>query len=178
MIDAEIHLLETVRDHLRDHLNIDVEVEPDENVPAIAGQEYMAVIPAGVNPGPRHNTSGGVWDLLIPFRVLLFQRITHQPRDRRRNVVMDRLKGLNARLGEATRCIDFSNAILAQATASIQHDKTVGQFVECPRFSAFDVPRTVSFEVYDARRDTLGDPIIAMRRGVRFDRTRFMEVRQ
>lgn len=180
MIAAENALLKSVRAILRETLRMtdtNCEIEPDDNIPAIAGDEYVAIVPGGMVPGPRHNSSGGIWDTLFSFRVVVYHRMAHIPRDRRRNVFLDRSTGLNARLNEAMAVLDFSNALIAEATAELNRNTPTGQFVEPARFASVDAqPRLITFETYDAERVNVNpvNPIVAMARGASFQGCRFI----
>lgn len=179
MINAEIPFLTTIRDMIRSGLPIaehHCQNEPDENVDAIAGDEHIIVIPNGITPGPRHNTSGGVWDLIFAARVVLFQKIANIPRDRRDNVFLNRLNGMDVRLGEIAELFDFSNPFLTNATTAANNDV---RFIEPLKFQSMDArPIMVNFEPYDAvnfPNPNTSNTILAMKRGINFGGCRAMK---
>jgi len=182
MLVAETALLVATRDRLRSQLAIlpeHCDVELDDQVPAIAAQTYYAVIGAGVTPGPRHLTSGGVTDVFLSIRVVVYQRIAEVARDRRRNVFIDLLTGLNAKLDAVVQQIDFSYELTAAAAALLTGTTAEGGEFPEPfrRFVPDSTPRMVARDPYDAAMMKGGDPIIAMTRGVTFSNCRFMKLR-
>lgn len=179
MIDAETSLVLAVRTRLQSVLAMTAQqcdIEPDEMVPAIAGAEYIAVLPAGVQAGPRHKSSGGVWDLYVSVRVVVFHRVAELPRDRRRSALLDRYRGLNSRLSEVVRAVDYVYAINDLATADVnQAGDERGEFVEPLKLAQTDPTiGMVSFDLYAAQQSQLGDPIVALKRGVLFTGSRFV----
>ncbi len=80
MLVAEACLLQAVRDKLITDLELKVEqceIELDNQVPAITHQDYYAVTAGGIRAGPRHKSSGGVYDVLIAARVTMYRRVAH-----------------------------------------------------------------------------------------------------
>ena len=72
-----------------------VEVEYDELAPATVGDLYIMVIPAGVEAGPAHNSSGGVIDKFYGVDVAMVLRAPKKPRDRRREYLTDFMERRN-----------------------------------------------------------------------------------
>lgn len=67
VLTAEKNLLLAVRNTLRTLLtltDVECEVELDEMAPATVGERYFAIMPGGYRPGPMHESSGGVRDLI------------------------------------------------------------------------------------------------------------------
>lgn len=183
MIDAETALLVAVRDRLRTELTLDAgecDVELDDEVPAIAGDRYVAVVPGGMVPGPRHNTSGGVWDMRLACRVTVFHRMRDVPRDRRRSVFLQRVSGINAELSGIISQVDFSYALLNAATVLLEGQADGGKFFEPLKFAMTDErPVPVFRDAFDAAGNTVtgADPVVAIKRGVRFAGARFLKTR-
>ena len=143
---AETALLVAVRNRLREvggFADDACAVEFDEMAPAKTGDVYLAVLPGGWSPGPRHNTSGGVNDLLYSVDVVVIRRIRQVPRDRLRNVFLDHLGGLNETIDIVYPIIDFSYPLLRAANTLIQsatgeNDGYDGGFIEPLKFSGVD----------------------------------------
>ena len=182
MLVAETALLVATRDRLRSVLALlpeHCDVELDDQVPAIAAKTYYAVIGAGLTPGPRHMTSGGVVDVYLSMRVVVYERITEVARDRRRNVFIDLLTGLNTKLDAIIDAIDFSYELTNNAALLLTETTAAGgEFPEPFRsFVPDSSPRMVYRDPYDAAQMKGGDPVIAMARGVTFSKCRFMKLR-
>lgn len=178
MVDAEVCVLEGVRDVLRRKLVLtdnQCDCEFDEQVPSIASNTYFAVIGAGCEPGPTHNPSGGVRDFLHSVQVLVIQRNV-VARDQRRSMFLDRLSGINSELGRVIQAIDWQHDLLSYINALLYRDNPTAQpFVEMLRFIRMDPkPRMVNSELYAGM--TAGGkgttPFIAMVRSVYFGRLR------
>ena len=158
MIEGEYYLLKTVRDQLRAKMNLtdhQCNCEPDENLPAMTGDMYIAVIPAGTMPGPRHNTSGGVQDSLHSVKVSVFQKLGNVPRDRVRDVFLDRFAGVNKLLANAIAIIDWNYELMLSAGAALQADNPAWQPFEEPlRVGSMDAnPRLVTSDTFDGMTD-------------------------
>lgn len=183
MLLAEVALLTAIRERLIAQMGFDsgeCDIELDDQVPAIAGAEYCAVIGAGTRAGPRHSSSGGVIDAVYSVRVVLYHRISHVARDKRRTTFVSLLSGLNARLDELIALIDFSYELLADASAILNETfESVGKFPEPFRtFTPDASPQAVYREPYAAANmPNEGDPIIALKRAVVFEGARFMNTR-
>lgn len=196
MLVAEACLLQAVRDKLVTDLGLRPEqcdVELDDQLPAIAPKDYYAVTAAGTRPGPRHKSSGGVFDVTIDVKVTLFRRITEVARDRRRNVFLDLLKGTCLSLDRIVRSLDYNYELLTSAQTLVQAivdadvgvpdaitANTSGQWPEPFRsFTPDSVPQMVYRDPYDAAQmaGAPADPIIALKRGVVFSGARYMQVR-
>lgn len=179
MIDAETCLLIAVRDRLRTRLELrdtECDVELDDQVPAVSGDLYITVTPAGGRAGPRHATSGGAIDVMFGCRVTVFQKMADVPRDRRRSVFLERARGVNKRLDAVMSAIDFSYDVTTAATALL----VAGQFVEPFKFTGLDDrPQPVVRDAYDAAGAITkgGDPVLAIKRGINFFGARFMKAR-
>ncbi len=184
MIDAETTLLEAVRDAVQAALSLQdrqCDVELDDIVPAIAGDLHVVIVPNGFGPGPRHMTSGTVIDQVVGCRVVVFQRMADVPRDRRRNVFLERTKGLNRLLNQVHAAIDFSYPVLDAANTSLGSAITEGEgFREPLKFAGVDPrPQTVMHDPYEAASNPRrgADPVLAIKRGINFSGARFLKVR-
>lgn len=122
------------------------EIEADEMAPATVGDLYVVVMPGGYRPGPRHNTSGGVWDLIYGIDVLVIKRVSHVPRDRTRNVMigsgyLGNLDSLNEEVDRVINALDFDLTYLVNRTANGLIEKETGStqgFVEPLKFTGVD----------------------------------------
>lgn len=178
MVDAEVCVLEGVRDVLRKKLSLadhQCDCEFDEQVPSIAADVYFAVIGAGVEPGPTHNPSGGVRDFLHSVQVLVIQR-KFVARDQRRSIFLQKLTGLNAELGRVIAAIDWQMDLLSYINALLYRDNpTAEPFIEMLRFTRMDPkPRMVNSELFAAANQggKGTTPYVAMTRSVYFGRLR------
>lgn len=183
MLVAETCLLLAVRNALRTAMSLadkQCDIELDDQVPALASDTYVTVVGAGTSPGERHSSSGGVWDMRMNVRVTVYSRMGEVARDRRRNLFIDRLTGLNKLVDTAISTIDYSYAVTAAAKVLLE-DTTAegGEYPEPFRSFTIDTnPRPV-YKDYDAApmSQQMADPVIALARGVTFQRARFMKER-
>lgn len=184
MIVAETCLLLAIRNTLRTAMSLPNEgcdINLDDNIPAIAGDRYVSVCGAGVSTGERHATSGGVWDLRFNVKVTVYHRMGEVARDRRRNVFIDRLTGLNTDVGLVISAIDFSYPLLAAAKTLLATTAAAGGEYPEP-FREFTVdanPRPIvqDLDVAQFPGQQVADPTIALARSVVFRRARFMKER-
>lgn len=155
---AETALLQAVQIVLRmpvdergaAYKNHECEIEADEMAKATVGDLYVAIMPGGRRPGPRHNTSGGVFDLVYGVDVLVVARTSNVPRDRYAETVA----ALNAEADRILGTIDFDFAYLVQRTANALIEKKTGStegFVEPLKFTGCDAkPRPANPELFGA----------------------------
>jgi hypothetical protein len=131
MLAAEKSLLIAVRDRLREQCGYSdrqCEVEYDEIVPAVGGDMYIVVAGGGWRPGPRHNTSGQVNDLIYAVDVCVVKRITSVPRDRRTAVYLRNLSALTEEVDKIYLALDWdyttimerANRIILEETGSVE----------------------------------------------------------
>lgn len=181
MLNAETYFLEAVRDVLRKKLSLgelQCDCEPDEQVPAIAGDMYFAVIPGGISPGPKQNTSGGVQDVIHSVQVAVISRMV-TARDRQRHMFLTRLKGVNNEVSRVLMALDWQNDVMSLANAKLYQDyPTAKPFIETLRLSRVDAkPRVVTGDIYGgghtAKEGTTD--YIAMMRSVYFGGMRRIE---
>lgn len=195
MLVAEACLLQAVRDRIRTQLALTDEqcdVELDDQIPAIAPNDYYAVTAAGIQAGRHHRPSGGVYDVTISVRVTLFRRVPHIARDRRRHVFLDLLTGIAGGLEQVIRALDHSYELIDAAKAietalaggpSPPAYITANSTAQWPEpFRAF-APDTAAKMVYRDPYEAAqtsgppGDPIVAISRGIVFRDARYMQVR-
>lgn len=193
MLVAEVCLLEAVRNKLIADLGLKLgqcEVELDNQVPAITAQDYYAITAGGIRPGPRHKSSGGVFDVEISVRVTLYRRVAEVARDRRRNVFMDLMKGTSVQLERVIRSLDYSYDLTTAALVLMQaviddggHPGVVanagGRWPEPFRTFSPDTSSRMVTSDYDPAQmaGAPADPIVAISRGVLFSGARYMQVR-
>lgn len=157
------------------------DIEADEMAPATVGDLYVAVTPGGWRPGPRHNSSGGVWDIVYGVDVLVIKRTGNVPRDRQREVLigseyLGNLESLNHDVDRVFSAIDFdlgytvnniANGLIEQKTGS-----TAG-FVEPLKFKGVDKkPRIANAELFGGTGGKAG-----LIRGIYFDGARRITTR-
>lgn len=197
MLVAETCLLLAMRSHLgtkleewRSNVNkslttkvpgpITVNIELDSQIPAIASDTYVAIVPSGAEPGPRHRSSGGVWDMVYKVRVDVYQRMAEVARDRNRDIFIDRLGALNGVLDAVIRYVNMNYELTNTTAAALILDTPAagGNYPEAFRTFTPDAhARTVFKDPYDAAdmQTAIGNPVIALARGVVFSGARFMK---
>lgn len=182
---SESALLRAVVTEIRAHnssatyLARQVEVEIDEFAPATVGDLYIMVIPAGVEAGPTHNTSGGVIDRLYGVDVAIVLRAPKKPRDRRREYLTD-FRGttsVGARFAQhelnIEEQIDFQNIVMTTANALILAETTSAEgFTETLKFAGVGPIREAPAEVFAGMP---GESAAALIRTIRFRGARRME---
>lgn len=113
------------------------QIEADEMAPAVVGDLYVVLMPGGFRPGPRHNTSGGVYDLIYGLDVLVARRTGNVPRDR----YLATLEALNAEVDRVITALDFdaTNQLLQVANRLIREKTgTQDSFIEPLKFAGVD----------------------------------------
>lgn len=183
MLIAETCLLLAVRNRLREGMPLNehqCDIEMDDQVPTLARELYVTVVGAGTMPGPWHKPSGGVWDLVFSVKVTVYQGASEVPKDRRRNLFIDRLDGLNQKLDQIIRLIDYDYRNLLDAAHVLIADTPAngGNYPEPFRtFTPDPTPRASLHDVYNASGGNGGDQVAALSRGVTFSGCRFMKAR-
>lgn len=184
MLIAEAALLRATRNYLRSQLALTAEecdIEFDGEVPAVAREWYYAIVPGGITLGPRHQSSGGVWDYKIAARVVLYRRIAGVARDRRSDILIDLQTEVASKLDEVIDKLDYSYPLLDAAAlllpGTLSED---GEFPEPFREVRPDLSTEMIYrDPYTAAQmeSKMGDPVLGVRRGVTFSGARFMKVR-
>lgn len=160
-----------------------IEVEIDEFAPATATDVFFMVIPGGIEPGPTHNTSGGVIDKLYGVDVAIALRAQAKPRDRRRELLTgfrgttDLSIGFELHQLNIELQIDFNYTLLATANAFITTEAPVGQrqgFQEPLKFAGAGPIREAPAELFAG---TSGESAAALIRTIRFRGARRIENR-
>lgn len=144
ILQGEAAILMAARDRLRGSIQNggagyderECDVELDEQVPAINGKRYMAVMPGGFSPGQYHNKSAGVFDLVYSLSVLVVLRINFAPRDKTRDIFLGNLGSFAI---ECDRCIEtldfkYETNMLANGTM-LANGGTGVEYVEPLKFS-------------------------------------------
>ncbi|MFN8742030.1 MAG: hypothetical protein ACK5YR_19050 [Pirellula sp.] len=182
MIDGEVALLEAVRDTIRGKLQlseVECDCEYDEQIPAIAKDRYVAVIPAGCDPGPNHQRAAGVHDSLHAVQVMVLIRSTAVPRDRRRSIFLNQLSGINQLLTQIIKVLDWQMDLFSLSNHYMEQQVPGSDpFTELLRLTRVDSkPRMVSTETYDSSKVSLNGttPYTAMARSAYFGRCRRMQ---
>jgi hypothetical protein len=174
MLEGETYVLEGVRDILRNKLGLaenQCECEFDEQVPTIADDIYLAVIGGGFDPGPTHNTSGGVHDVVHSVQVLVINRAV-AARDKRRSLFLERLTGINQQIANIISAIDWQLDVLSYVNHLLHGDFPNNQpFIHPLVLKRIDAkPRMVSNDIFAGTQ--IGGkgttPFIAMARSVYF----------
>ena len=182
---SESALLRAVVTEIRAHnssatyLARQVEYEIDELAPATVGGLYIMVIPAGVEAGPTHNTSGGVIDRVYGVDVAIALRAPKKPRDRRREYLTD-FRGTTS-IGShfarhefnITEQIDFQNIVMTTANALILAESGSSEgFIETLKFAGLGRIREAPAEVFAG---VPGESAAALIRTIRFRGARRIE---
>lgn len=184
MLVAETCLLLAIRARLQLRLALtdnDCNIVFEDALPATAPALFIAISGAAATTAERHVSSGEVTDMRFSARVTVYKRITDVPRDRRRNLFIDRLTGLHTTLDRVMAEIDNNNELMRAAELLLVDTPAEGgQFPEPFRDMQIDPnPRAAFADPYDAAKmdSANGDPILAICRGVTFTRARFTKGR-
>jgi hypothetical protein len=181
MIAGETYLLEAVREVLRIKLALPetaCDCEYDEQIPAIANDMYYAIINNGIEPGRTNGTAGGVCDVVHSVQVLVLNRKL-EARDKRRNLFMQRLVGLNAALDNVFLAIHRQVEITTLANALMfEDDPAAAPFQNTLFYANVDRrPKMVNSQTYGGK--AVGGPGttdgIAMARSIYFTGIRRMQ---
>jgi hypothetical protein len=183
MLNAEPFLSIAVALHVREALGADesqVNVEAiDDFVPQNAGEYYIAITPEGVTLGGSHRTSGGVFDLEFGCRITVYQRTRDVPRDMRRSVYLDQVRGINAKLDRIVNSIDWKPEVINTANLLLrEQDENALGFMNMLRLVSIDSkPRSVIGDTYGANiQSAVGsDNYVGLSRGVYFGGARRIE---
>ena len=167
---AENNLLLAVRNELRTagpYTPEQCEVEFDEQGPAIVGDTYIVVTTGGWQPGPRHQTCGGVSDLIYSVNVGVVKRAGATPRDRRRNIFFKNLASLTAEIDKIFTAVDFNYTVMNAANALILAETGSTYGFERPlTFQGMDrQPRPVPGEFFAG---TPGENVAGLMRTITF----------
>lgn len=137
-------------------------IEIGDMAPAVNGDLFVAVAPGGWRPGPRHNTSGGVNDLLFSVRLFVAKRIGNVARDRYFNT----LEALNTAIDKIFPTIDFNYTVLTAANALLADDPVAPSsegFVEPLRLIGdVSAPQIVGAEYFGGRVETQNAGLMRM----------------
>lgn len=157
---AEKCLLIAMRDRLRlpeadggaGYTPEQCDIELDEMAPAVAGDVYVVVIAGGWTPGPVHNTSGGVNDLIYSASVVVIRRIGNFARDRRRNIFLGNFGNLTDEMDKVYTAIDWSQSLLTAANQLVLNEVGSSEpFCTPLRFAGMDPrPRPAPAEIFGA----------------------------
>lgn len=162
MLSAEPCLLQAVQEAVQTALSLTADqctIEADEDfVPQQAGDTHVTITPASIRLGNTHQTSGTVRDFEYGCRVSIFLRSRAVPRDKRRTLYLDQLRGVNALLDKVVYAVDWkwgitlrANAILAQVAPS------AAPFIGYLRIAAIDSRvRGVAVDAYGAAAQMSG----------------------
>jgi len=149
---SETALLLATRNQIIKHCGYkehECDIELDETVPCIVGDVYCLVLPGVWRPGPRNNASGGVLDEEFDVSITVILRACKTPRDRRRNMLISNLDGLNVRLRDILSKVgNFSYELMNEANSLLPAGG--GTFVEPLRFRGMSRPMMVSGDVFKA----------------------------
>jgi len=185
MLDSEPLLVQAAVLHIRTALNCTVSQcnaeAVDDFVPQSSGDFYIAVTPEGIDPGPTHNTSGTVFDLVFGIRVTVYQRTRDVPRDARRSVYLDQVLGINARLEKIIRALDWKPEVTNTANLLIrEQNPTATGFMNHLRFRSIDRKlQSVIGDTYGAHVESaLGaDNYVGLKRSILFGGARRIETK-
>ena len=163
---ARKNLMLAVRDQLRREVPLadsECEIELDEGaLPATIGKVYVVVAPSGWQPGPCHNASGGVNDLLYGIKVMAIARRPEVPRDRRRDAItgsqfLDSLGSLDDLIDQIFETVDYRYDVINAANTAIQEEINSDEgFIEPLRFAGMEDPKPLSGESFGSRSPWAG----------------------
>lgn len=163
MLASEKNLVLAVRNILRTatgsggagYTNAQCDVEIGDMVPPIAGDLYVAVHPGGWTKGPRHNSSGGVFDFVYSVKVTVIRRITHVPKDKTRDVYLNNSVNLAAEIDKIISVIDFNYSVMNAANALIQTETSSTQGFHHPLVfdNVTSEPEICGSEIFSGTRE-------------------------
>lgn len=175
--DSETALLQALRDAIRQECGYQpeqCEVEFDALVPANCGEVYVAVIPGGWRPGPSTDGNGGVLDELIDVDVEVVIRMAGVPRDRKREVFLSTLGGLNNRLWQIVTTVGHFDYRVITAAKGYSAASSAGFIVPLKFGGMEQLPRSVSSDYFKARA---GEEAAGLARKVFFRGARRLQYR-
>jgi hypothetical protein len=183
VLNAEPYLLETVLDAVQTAMGLtdqQCSIESDDDfVPQWAGDLYVTVTPASLNLGPVHQTSGTTRDMEFGCRVAAFLRSRSVPRDLRRTLFLDQVKGINAHLDKIIKAVDWNPSITVSTNTALKvQEPNAKGFIGYLRLVSVDAkPRGFVSDVYGAANQggTGVDVYAGITRGAVFGRLRRME---
>lgn len=148
-----------------------VQIEFDEQSPAIAPDLYVVVTTGGWQPGPRHATAKGVNDLVYSLNVTVVRKAGATPRDRRRNIFFRNLSSLTAEIDKVYAAIDWSLTLMDDANDLILAETGSTQgFIHPLVFTSMErQPRVVPGEFFGG---TAGEPVAGLARTISFGAAR------
>lgn len=176
-------LLLAVRDRLRVRLFANSEnacqIEMDEAAHPITGNDFVAVMPGGFQPGPAHQTSGGVADLIFSVRLLVVKRVAHVPKDRDRDAFLLNSGSLDDLIGDVFQEIDWKYEVTNAANAAIAELTGVSHpfFNHCLVYAgADDKPTPVGEEMFGGKPSD--GPRAGLKKTIRFGMARFTDYKR
>lgn len=164
LIDAVVAGLKTASSGLLTDDNCGVLAVTDM-FPTITGHEYAGVLSGGPTPGPVHDPSGGVYDLLFSAQVTVVIRALDYPRDRMQKHLRptDRLATL---VDLVFSTVDFSYDIMNAANTLLTTEGETDLFIKPLVLTGIDkAPRVVEGSAFG---DTRKDPIVGLARTLTF----------
>jgi hypothetical protein len=173
-LDAETALLEAVRQRLMEAMGLEssaVEVELDDQAPAMTGDKYFVVSSNGASPGQFSKRGEKIVHDVFGVRVAAIKRIGNVPRDRRRDSVFSyNLDSVNTLLTQVSEALRLDYAVLNIANATLSLRGMTGKFMVPMNVQSVDPkPRTETGDIYDAKRQAQkGTPVAAIVRGINF----------
>ena len=187
MLNVEPCLLQAVTEAVRKVLDLQepaCNVEYDSDfVPQTSGDVYVSVSPEGFRVGPRHDSSGGIYDVVMGCRVSVYLRSRNTPRDQRRSLYLDQVIGVNSRLDKIIKAIDWQRSVIVRANAILTATEptALGLMPGNPlRITSVDSkPRPIVGEVYGASTQSAAgaDTYVGLTRGITFGGARRMELK-
>lgn len=182
ILEAETALLIAVRRILMEQLSIvadSIDIEIDDLAPAMTGNTYYCLSPAGGTVGKYTATADQTTHNIFGVRVAVIMKITEIPRDRRRNsAFLDRLSSINGLLSAVSRVLRFNYVVLDYANAELELTAINGQFKKPLVPQSIDQkPKMVASDIYNAKStNTGGDTMVAMVRGINFGGAEFFGI--
>ena len=178
----ESALMQSVRKRLITKLELtadQIDIELDDEAPAMAGDVYYSITPYGFRVGPLTRSSPGTLHYFFGVRVAVLQRITDVARDRRRNIYAGRLNSLNQRLDKVANVVACNDGIICATKDELKDfgGCCSGEFIRpLVVVSADAKPKLQTGKVtYDSKNlSNPGHSFAAMVRGVNFGEAEFI----
>ena len=175
---SESALLRAVRDRIRTHAsfsNRQVQVELDDNYcPAIVGDLYVMVVPAGQSEGAHNSVSRYASDILYAVDITVVMRAPKVPRDRQREILIATAASLEVYQLAIESKIDFQEAVTTAANAYIAAEGGGSPFTEMLKYAGADRIRRAPAELFTG---SSGEPVAAIMRTYHYRGARRVKTR-
>jgi hypothetical protein len=175
---SETALLRAVRDQIRTHASFtdrQVQIELDENYcPAIVGDLYVMVIPAGQSEGEHQSQARYASDVIYAVDITVVMRAPKVPRDRQREILIDTAASLEVYQLAIESKIDWQEAVRTAANVYVAAEGGGSPFTEELKYTGCGRIRRAPSELFTA---AAGEPVAAIMRTYHYRGSRRVKTR-